>query len=143
MAKHFEGGCLCGAVRYRAEGEPVGTAYCHCTICRRAAGAPVVAWAMFPQDGFAYVAGKPAVYESSPGVARAFCGACGTPLVCTGDLLPGLVDITTASLDDPAALPPALHIFESRRLPWLQLTDDLPRHAEFPPQVPTAPARET
>jgi hypothetical protein len=142
MAKDHEGGCLCGAVRYRVAGDAVVTAWCHCTICRRSAGAPAVAWAMFPIDGFAYTAGKPGVYESTPGVSRTFCAACGTPLACTGPNLPGLVDLTTASLDDPAAFAPKVHIFESRRIPWVHLGDDLPRFAEFPPGPPPAPPGE-
>jgi hypothetical protein len=130
----LEGGCLCGAVRYAVSAEPVAVALCHCSMCRRSAGAPVVAWAMFPIAGFSYVSGKPAVHASSPGVGRAFCGACGTQLAFTAEFLPGLVDVTVASFDDPSALPPQMHIWESRRLPWLATTDRLPRHAELPPQ---------
>jgi hypothetical protein len=138
MAKAHEGGCLCGSVRDRVAGDPVVTAWCHCTICRRSTGAPAVAWAMFPIAGFAYTAGKPAVYESTPGVSRTFCGACGSQLACTGPHLPGLVDLTTASLDEAATFPPAVHIFESRRLPWVHFTADLPRFAEFPDGPPPA-----
>jgi hypothetical protein len=130
----FEGGCLCGAVRYRLRGEPVGVSLCHCPSCRRSAGAPVVAWAMFPRESLEVVRGKPAAFASSPGVERTFCGTCGTPLIYRGESLPTLLDVTVASLDDPAALPPRVHIWESTRIPWLSLADGLPRHAEFPPQ---------
>jgi hypothetical protein len=136
MSQRLEGGCLCGAVRYAVSGEPVTSGFCHCKLCRGSAGAPVMAWAMFPEGQFAYTKGKPAIYESTPGSLRAFCGACGTQVAFTGDGIPGLVDITVGSLDDPSALPPQAHIFESRRISWLHLSDDLPRFAEFPPQAP-------
>jgi hypothetical protein len=114
--------------------EPVFVALCHCSMCRRAAGAPAVAWAMFPQEQLSFVRGAPAVYASSSGAARSFCGRCGTQLAFTADFLPGLADVTVASLDDPAALPPQAHIWDASRLPWLALADGLPRHAELPPQ---------
>lgn len=128
------GGCLCGAIRFAVHGEALLTALCHCSICRRAAGAPVVAWAMFPLEAFRLERGALATYASSPGVERGFCGRCGTTLSFTADFIPGLIDLTIASFDDPAALPPQLHMWESKRLPWLELGDDLPRHSGLPPQ---------
>jgi hypothetical protein len=127
-----EGGCQCGALRYRVRGEPMVAALCHCSMCRRASAAPAVAWAMFAEDHFE-MDGSPAVYESSPGRRRSFCGRCGTQLLFTADFLVGMVDVTIGSLDDPAGLPPTLHYWESRRVAWLQITDGLPRYAEFPP----------
>ncbi len=134
MSSGLEGGGLCRSIRYVVRGEPIVVALCHCSMCRRSAGAPVVAWAMFPLDRFELVRGEPAVHASSPGVERAFCGRCGTQLTFRADFLSGLVDVTVVSLDDPAALPPRMHIWESRRLPWLTMADALPRHAELPPQ---------
>lgn len=131
---NHEGGCLCGAIRYQAEGEPIVVALCHCSKCRRAAGAPAVAWAMFEQSAFRVVNGDPKLYASSPGVERGFCGVCGTPLTFAADFMPGLVDVTVGSLDDPEALPPSMHIWESKRLRWQAIDDTLPRHAELPPQ---------
>jgi hypothetical protein len=132
LAEALEGGCLCRAVRYRARGEPVTVVYCHCTSCRRASAAPVVAWATFPLDRFEITAGSPAVYASSPGVERAFCSGCGTPLTYRAEYLPGLVDVTVASFDDPAALPPQRHIWDGERVRWLELADALPRHPDAP-----------
>ena len=129
----LEGGCQCGAVRYRITGEPVPAALCHCSMCRRAHAAPAVAWAMVAESQLQFLAAEPAIYESSPGARRGFCPRCGTQISFTADYLPGLVDITIGSLDDPARVPPTLHYWESRRLPWLQLADGLPRHPEFPP----------
>jgi len=130
----LRGGCLCGAVRYAVRGTPLAVAYCHCSMCRRSAGAPVTAWALFTADAYTIEAGEPRVHASSPGAERRFCGQCGTPLTFTSDtLMPGLVDITVGSLDDPERLPPAMHIWESRRIGWVRLEGDLPRHPELPP----------
>jgi hypothetical protein len=131
--RELEGGCQCGKVRYRIVGEPVMAAICHCTMCRRANAAPAVAWAMFHDAEVAFLEGPPATYPSSPEARRGFCPACGTQISFTADYIPGLIDITIGSLDEPELLAPTLHYWESRRLPWVHLADDLPKFPEFPP----------
>jgi hypothetical protein len=130
----LEGGCQCGAVRYRINGDPVMAALCHCSMCRRANAAPAVAWAMYQESQVVFPAGAATLYESSPGARRGFCARCGTQISFTADYIPGLIDITIGSLDDPARVEPALHYWESKRLPWMHLADALPRYPEFPPQ---------
>jgi hypothetical protein len=132
MAEDFQGGCLCGAIRYVARGEPMAVAFCHCSMCRRSAGAPVVAWAMWQRDRLEITRGKPTVFASSSGVERGFCSACGTQLTYVADFLPGLIDVTVGSMDEPDRLPPTMHIWASKKVPWLELGDTLPRHSEFP-----------
>jgi hypothetical protein len=122
-----EGGCLCGAVRYRASGDATHPTLCHCRSCRRAAGAPLVAWVTFPVAGFAFEKGTPARYRSSPPVERTFCGACGTPLTYQHASFPDEIDISVASFDEPAAFPPADHTWTSEKIAWLELGDALPR----------------
>ena len=121
-----KGGCLCGAVRYEAAAAMKST-YCHCRTCQRSAGAPVMAWIGVPAAAFAYVSGEPRIFHSSPRAQREFCGACGTQLVFRehGD---ANVDISTASLDDPAQAPPQYHIWRMSRIGWFEIDDDLPRH---------------
>ena len=130
----LEGGCQCGAVRYRISGDAVMAALCHCSMCRRANAAPAVAWAMYAESQVVFPAGTPTVYESSPGARRGFCARCGPQISFTADYIPGLIDITIGSLDDPARVAPSLHYWESKRLPWVHFADDLPRYPEFPPQ---------
>ncbi|RZL88659.1 MAG: GFA family protein [Variovorax sp.] len=108
-------------------------ALCHCSMCRRANAAPAVAWAMYQDSDVEFVAGTPTIYESSPGARRGFCPRCGTQISFGADYIPGLIDITIGSLDDPAKVAPTFHYWESRRLPWVHFADGLPRHAEFPP----------
>ncbi len=135
MAEHTSnGGCLCGAVRYRAGGAPLLVEYCHCGMCRRAGGAPVVVWADFAAGDFSFVQGAPAQYESSPGILRGFCAACGSTLTFQRGPAPPKFSVTVGTMDDPHALAPRQHIFAADALPWLHLDDDLPRHPqEMPP----------
>ncbi len=128
----FEGGCLCGAVRYRATAAPSNSMICHCNSCRRAAGAPVVAWITVPASAFAFVLGEPSRYASSPGVERTFCARCGTPLTYVHTRRPEDVDITTASLDRPEAFPPTWHGWTEDGVPWVRFGDDLPQHRKVP-----------
>ncbi|MEA1830601.1 GFA family protein [Methylobacterium durans] len=126
------GGCRCGAIRYSAEGEPGHASVCHCADCRRSAGAPMVAWALFPQERLA-ITGHPARYESSPGTLREFCGTCGTGLFYRNEsIFPGQVDIQTATLDDPDALPPKARIQTAEAPGWFERFDALPRFPRFP-----------
>jgi hypothetical protein len=125
------GGCLCGAVRYVAEGEPFYETICHCSMCRRAAGAPMVAWFTVERGAFRFVAGRPARFASSDRAERSFCGRCGTPLTFESRDLPAEVDVTIASLDDPEAVPPRDHTRTATQLGWVKLADGLPRHTDL------------
>ena len=101
--------------------------------CRRAAGGPSLAWAIFDEDKVEIVAGRLAVYASSPGVERGFCAACGTSLTYARANRPGLFDVTTASLDDPEAFPPTKEIWTEERLSWEAANPALPQYARFSP----------
>ncbi|NQV84721.1 MAG: GFA family protein [Rhodospirillales bacterium] len=118
------GGCLCGAVRYRVTMDPMAVSHCHCTFCRRASGAAFLTWMTIPSAGFAYTLGEPAIYGSSPGVERHFCGDCGTSLLFRAEAHPEEVDVTAASLDNPAAVEPVDHVWAGGMLPWFDFSDD-------------------
>lgn len=123
-----EGGCLCGAVRYRLARVPRQVVHCHCAQCRRAAGAPVVTWATVREAEFAIVEGEPAWFASSDHGKRGFCPRCGTQLLFVSTRYPGAVDVTAASLDHPERLAPLRHTFAPERIAWLEMSDGLPRH---------------
>ncbi|HEY1750904.1 MAG TPA: GFA family protein [Caulobacteraceae bacterium] len=123
-----EGGCFCGAVRYRIGAAPKASLVCHCRSCRRAAAAPAVPWITVAADAFALSAGALRFHRSSPPVRRGFCKACGTPLTYQHDGRPADIDVTTASLDDPEAFPPAYHVQLGDELTWVRLGDSLPAY---------------
>jgi hypothetical protein len=127
-----EGGCMCGAVRYQVEGPPLRADFCHCRMCQRAAGAPVVAWGTWSMDRFSWLQGEPRSFVSSAKGTRSFCPSCGTPLVFVDPTGPAQADVTLASLDDPAVYQPGCHAWVTSRIPWLEIGDRLPRHADSP-----------
>ena len=119
------GGCLCGAVRYRVTGDPVAATLCHCGDCRRASGGTNVAWAVFDKDAVT-VDGEVREYSSSPGIHWGHCAACGSLVTYRRDSRPAHLDITTATLDDPAAFPPTVEIWVGEKCAWEILNPDLP-----------------
>src|SRR5688500_6490576 len=123
----LEGGCQCGSVRYRIVGSSLIAAICHCTMCRRANAAPIVAWAMYKEEQVTFLNERPTPYQASPEATRRLCGRCGTQISFVADYIPGLVDITIARLYHPNAVSPTLHYCYSRHLEWMVLSDSLPK----------------
>lgn len=129
------GGCHCGAIRYVVEGEALTHALCHCTDCRRHAGAPMVGWTMYPVSALKLLKGSPRTYESSQHGRRRFCADCGTGLFYeNANMLPGLIDIQSATYDDPDAVPAQAHIQVAERIRWMERAHELPVFERFPPQ---------
>jgi hypothetical protein len=122
----IEGGCLCGALRYEVVGTPTDESNCHCTVCRRANAAAFVTWFSIPSEGFRVTRGATAHFRSSERGVRGFCARCGTQLTFQLDELPGEIDVTTCSLDDPERLPPKDHTHTSGRISWQPIGDALP-----------------
>lgn len=127
------GGCHCGAVRYEVNGAPKHVALCHCVDCRKSAGAPMVAWAAFTEAEFSLTKGEPKTINSSGAAYRSFCGECGTGLFYrNAEFLPGIVDIQSATMDDPDALPPTAHIQVAERIGWMETAHNLPAFSRYP-----------
>lgn len=124
----LEGGCLCGAVRYRVTGKPYHLTHCHCASCRRASAAAFLTWFSVKSDEFQLLQGAPTEFASSPKVVRTFCSRCGTPLTYRQMTQTEEVDITLCSLDHPGTLTPEDHTWVSSRLPWVRIYDGLPQH---------------
>lgn len=127
----LQGGCCCGAVRYETSERVFHQTICHCPTCRRASGAPRVAWFSVARADFRVTAGAPAQFASSPGVTRSFCGACGTQLTYQRSDTPHEIDVTTCSLDDPETVAPRDHTFSMYRLRWDRGDDGRPHHARL------------
>lgn len=129
----LEGGCQCGAVRYAVDGEPAHVALCHCTDCQKSSGAPVMAWAAYAQGDFTLTAGTPSAYSSNGDATRHFCPTCGAGVYYVNEaVLPGLVDVQIATLDDPAALTPQAQIQVAERIAWMANLAKMPEFARYP-----------
>ncbi len=127
MDRILEGGCLCGAVRYLVKSAPSIVTHCHCGMCRRAAGATLVTWAVVKTSDYTVTRGQPAAYRSSPKARRTFCGDCGAQLTFQYDARPDTIDVSVGSFDDPNAVKPDDHVWVSDRIGWLSIDDGLPQ----------------
>jgi hypothetical protein len=123
----LEGGCACGAIRYRVRGTPWNETLCHCTDCRRASGAPALAWATFRIADLEWTKERK-LRRSSDHATRGFCPDCGTQLTYQEDTQQGELDLALASLDRAEAIAPKDHTYWRSHLPWLACEDGLPRH---------------
>ncbi len=131
----ISGGCHCGAVRYQADGEALTHAICHCSDCRRHAGAPIVGWTMYPAGAVKVTKGSPKIYESSIHGRRHFCRDCGTGLFYTNaEMLPEIIDIQSATYDNPDAVPPRAQIQVAERIGWMKHLHELPAFERYPPR---------
>ena len=113
------GGCLCGALRYRAEGEPLFQGLCHCRNCQRTSGGGHVGFVCFAEDAVA-VDGETRSYASTGGSGRTAtrfsCPTCLSIVYGTAEVMPGLINIYAGSLDDTSQFKPHVAIF-TRSLP--------------------------
>jgi hypothetical protein len=94
MAEIHEGGCLCGAARYRVVGNPIEVMICHCTLCQRRTGSAFGMSTYFEENNVEFTRGVLKTYEyhsdeSKRWVKMEFCPTCGTTLTWTAEKFPG------------------------------------------------------
>jgi hypothetical protein len=93
----------------------------------------MVAWAMFPEAALTVTLGQPKTINSSGSAMRSFCSDCGSGLFYRNEeFLPGIVDVQTATLDNPDALPPGVQIQTAERIGWMPHIHELPEFSRFP-----------
>ncbi len=134
MAQSLSGHCMCGAIGFSAVGAPLWSAHCHCQSCRRTTGSPMTSFLGMKRDAVTWT-GQRTVRESSPGVFRGFCEKCGTPLSYESHRWPTETHLYAATLDRPQDYVPQAHVFWSERLPWMTITDELPKYNGGSPEV--------
>ncbi len=133
----WTGGCLCGAVQFRAAEDPMRAVNCHCGTCRRVSGAAFMTFVHFPKEDFTWTRGEPTRYRSSHEAERGFCPRCGSTLTMHETVLEDRVQVALGSLDRPADVRPDDHIWTESQLSWLTVVDDLPRFSRFSDAVPS------
>ncbi|MBC7433581.1 MAG: GFA family protein, partial [Rubritepida sp.] len=124
MADPLTGGCLCGAVRYVASPPFTRASICHCSMCRKAAGAPYMAFLTLPRAQFRFTAAAPATYRSSAGAQRGFCARCGTALLYDDGT--SIIDVASATLDAPEYAPPMDQVYIADAVSWADGVPGLP-----------------
>ncbi len=125
----YQGGCLCGEVRFMATGEPLTSAICHCRSCQRAFGAESVAWACFKPEQVEWQGEPRKIFRSSSGVERSFCSRCGTSMSYQAEN--NTLDLAIACMDDPESLSPEREVYLSHRISWNASHPDLPGFQKF------------
>jgi hypothetical protein len=120
----YQGGCLCGHIRFSATAPALKPHTCSCTMCQRHSGALTVAWVEFPSASLEWTGagGAPATWRSSSYSSRAFCPVCGSTMGAIDDK--PVIALVLGVFDKPAAktLAPVAHSYVSKRPKWWQLT---------------------
>ena len=126
------GTCLCGAVRWKIDSGVSRMTHCHCSMCRKAHGAPFGTYTEVQAENFHWLSGEDAIvnYQSSPGVARSFCGRCGS--VAPEPYGDGTYAIPVGALNEDPGIKASAHIFASNKAPWHIIAGDLEQHDGFP-----------
>jgi hypothetical protein len=129
MTEIHEGGCLCGAVRFKAQGKLRELIFCHCSQCRKQTGLYYAATNVL--DSHLDVEGGEEItwYRSSTAAQRGFCRHCGSALFWKADGL-DYTSILAGTFDGPTGLERGYHIFCADKGDFYDICDDLPRFAE-------------
>ncbi len=129
MAATREGGCACGLVRYRLDGEPLFTHCCHCLNCQRQTGSAFVINVLIEADRVALLAGEPRTVDVPRDGKRAQrihrCPGCQVAVFSEYGW-PEVSFVRAGTLDDPASVSPDVHIYTASKLPWVSLPDAVP-----------------
>ena len=126
----LEGGCACGAVRYRLTAPPLIVHACHCRDCQKQTGSAFVLNLWIEREFVEMSGDEPVAFAVPPGssgkphdVLR--CAKCGTALWSKYHAAPGdTVLLRAGTLDDPTVITPDVHIFTRSKMPWLELPKD-------------------
>jgi hypothetical protein len=127
----LDGGCLCGAVRYRITQPLSGARYCHCTHCQRRTGTASSANGLAPQEGFRLMSGEEHVraYKPPTGVPKLFCAICGSALFSGDPRSDEQVVVRLGTLDRDPGIRPQYRQFVDSAASWEPIPDDgLPRY---------------
>ncbi len=123
------GRCFCGEVTFSFDGPINWCGHCHCDSCRRTTSSPMTTFFAVPRTAYTFTGRTPRAFASSEGVRRLFCGACGSPIAYEADKFAHEIHFYLATLEEPGEMLPQFHVFCEEQLPWLQIDDELPRHA--------------
>lgn len=127
----YDGACLCGEVRFEYQPPSLWCAHCHCSLCQRAHGAPVVTWVGVPQDKFTLITGDSLRwYRSSADSERGFCANCGSTLLFRSERWPGEVHIVRTNINGDIDTEPCAHVHCESQARWFSFSDSLPRESD-------------
>ena len=130
MAEGLDGGCFCGAVRYRLDSAPMFVHCCHCRDCQRQTGSAFALNALIETDRVTLLSGEPQPVAMGTDSGRPHaiyrCPTCQTAVWSEYGGVAKLRFVRVGTLDEPAALPPDVHIYTRSKLPWVALPQGVP-----------------
>jgi len=141
MTSPREGGCVCGAVRYRVRNAPFRTGVCHCRFCQRRTGSAFGVGVYFRKDDFELLQGELESYEhrsdeSNRRLKMEFCPKCGTTVTWTLELFPDGRGVAGGSFDDTSWLRIERHTWTRSKQPWVPIPPGVERHEKAALQQP-------
>ena len=129
------GGCLCGAVRYEIDGDPIFAGHCHCRDCQKSTGAGHGSVTGFPASAVK-LTGELRTYtsqgDSGQPISRSFCPVCGSTIHSSPSVMPGVLNMTAGTLDDPTLYQPQAVIYTRSRPHWDRIDSGLPEFEGMP-----------
>ncbi|MBI3898945.1 MAG: GFA family protein [Gammaproteobacteria bacterium] len=130
----MKGSCLCGAIEYEIDQLDMPIDHCHCRTCRKAHAAAFASTAGVNREHFRWLKGEKelTIFESSPGKFRHFCSVCGSHLVAERSAQRHVI-VRVATLDEDPISRPAMHIWRSHDVPWLQDESAVQSYQEWQP----------
>jgi len=131
----ISGGCQCGAIRFRVDGDLGEASICHCRMCQKATGGLFGPYVSVKLAELIWTRGERKRFQSSNKVWRGFCEACGTPLTFEYQGGPALMGLAIGALDDPSVARPAEQLGSPSKLPWLDELPSLPTHEPTEPRA--------
>lgn len=130
----FEGGCACGAVRYRCAAAPFVSYACHCTACQKRTGSAFGVSVQVPAEAVTLIAGAPRsrvrIADSGNELRAYFCGDCGTTVFSDSSARPRIRTLTAGGIDDPSWVPLQANIWTRSALPWMHLSEAIDNYAK-------------
>lgn len=127
------GGCQCGAVRFRVEGDLGEASICHCRMCQKATGGLFGPYVGAPFDSVTWTRGQPRYFQSSNKVRRGFCGDCGTPL--TFEYGEGNISFALGAMDKPRSVILSEQLASPERIADFEALANLPEHPRDEPRA--------
>ena len=130
MAESYSGSCFCGAVKYRLTSKPMFVHCCHCRDCQRQVGSAFAINAIIERDRIELLSGEPVPREMTTDSGRPHdiyrCPNCLSALWSDYGRRQVMVFVRVATLDEPSALPPDVHIFTRSKVGWVDLSQPAP-----------------
>ena len=132
----LDGRCLCGAVTYTSQADPIFQAICHCTECQRQSGTAFSIVVGVQEDAL-QIDGELKTHvtkgeDSGADTQRKFCPECGSPIVSMSAGLPGVAVLKAGTLDDTSWLEPQLEVWGRSAQPWVHEVEGRPRIERSP-----------